>query len=147
MNYSYLWLLFFILSLLSEVIASPGLFYFLAFSIGSLGAALAAFFNLSLLSQVIVFLGISTLSFFLLKVSLKHISRDTLHKTNIYALQGKKGLVTEMISGCAKGWVKIEGEQWAAVSVDESIIEKGAMIEVVGSAGSHLKVKKIKGHC
>lgn len=147
MDNSFLWLLFFIISLLLEVIASPGLFFFLAFSLGALGAAYAAWIGYAFGYQAIAFLGLSAISFLLLNRFMKTISRDTLHKSNVYALQGKKGMVTETISGCKKGWIKVEGEIWSAASIDDSAIEKGEMAEVISSSGSHLKVKKIKSSC
>ena len=148
MDSTVFWLSFFILSLLLEIVASPGLFYFLAFSCGAAAAALAALFNFGLSYEITLFLGVTVASFLLLTRFIKRISKDTLHKSNVYALQGKRAVVTETIASCQKGWVKVDGgEVWAAVGVDDSIIEKGSLVEVVSSAGSHLKVKKIKDYC
>ncbi len=147
MDNTFIWLLVAAVSALIEIILSPGLFYFLSFSIGLFGAALGAYLGLGITNECMLFFGISVVSFLLLTWLVKRVSKDTLHKSNVYALQGKKGVVTETISSCKKGWIKIEGEIWSAASVDDSMIEKGEMVEVLGSAGSHLKVKKIKGHC
>ncbi len=147
MDNTFVWLLIAAVSALIEIVLSPGLFYFLSFSIGLFGAALGAYFGLGITTEFMLFFGISVVSFLLLTRLVKRVSKDTLHKSNVYALQGKKGVVTETISSCKKGWVKIEGEIWSAASVDEGMIEKGEMVEILGSAGSHLKVKKIKGHC
>lgn len=78
---------------------------------------------------------------------MKRISKDSMHQSNVYALQGKKAIVTETISSCKRGWVKVENELWAASPVGDELIHKGEMVEVVSNAGSHLKVKKIKGQC
>lgn len=140
-------LLFTITSLLLEILISPGLFYFLSFSIGAAAAALSAYLGFAVIYQYLIFVGITAVSFLVLTVLIKRVSKDTLHKSNVYALQGKKGMVTQTIAPCQKGWVKIDGEVWSAASVDDSVIEAGEMVEVISSAGSHLKVKKIKGHC
>lgn len=142
-----LWLLFVIASLLVEIVISPGLFYFLSFSLGAVGAAIAAYCGLGMLYQILVFFGVSMLSLLVLTRFVKRVSKDTLHKSNVYALQGKKAVVTQTISNCQKGWVKIDGEFWSAASVDDQKIDAGEMVEIISSSGSHLKVKKVKGHC
>lgn len=147
MNSYIVWLIFIIASVLIEILVSPGLFYFLALSLGAAGAAAAAWYNFDLLTQALIFVCGSVVAFVLLRQFIKQISKDTLHKSNVYALQGKKAVVTETISSCKKGWVKVEGELWAAVAINDAMIEKGALVEVVSSAGSHLKVKRIQGHC
>lgn len=147
MDTAYIWLLIAAISALIEIVLAPGLFYFLSFSFGLLAAAAASYLGWGTSYEFMLFFGISFLSFFVLRYFVKRISKDTLHKSNVYALQGKKALVTETITNCKKGWIKVEGELWAAAAMDDSMIEKGEMVEVVGSAGSHLKVKKIKGHC
>ena len=97
--------------------------------------------------QLLLFALGTVVSFVFLTFVVKRISKDTLHKSNVYALQGKKAVVTETITNCKRGWVDVEGELWSAVALHDETIEKGEMVEVVSSAGSHLKVKKIKAHC
>ena len=147
MNTTFLWLIFLIASLLIEILSSPGLFFFLAFSFGAGAAALASWYGVSIVFQCLVFLALSAVSFILLRSIMKRISKDTMHQSNVYALQGKKAIVTETISSCKRGWVKVENELWAAAPVDDELIHKGEMVEVISNAGSHLKVKKIKGQC
>jgi membrane protein implicated in regulation of membrane protease activity len=144
MDYSILWILFFVVSVLIEVFVSPGLFYFLPFSVGSGCAAIAAYAGYNALQQILYFIGTSAFSFIFLRSLIKRISKDTLHKSNVYALLGKKAVVVETIAPCKKGWVKVDGELWSAASLDESLIEKGTVVEVRGSEGSHLKVTKLK---
>lgn len=136
------WGLFFGLCLLLEL-SSPGYFFFLSFSIGALAAAGVAWYDLALALQGGVFIGVSTLAFLLLRRYVARIEQKNAVKTNVYALQGKKGVVIDEISPLTRGWIKVEGELWAAMPCDESIIEKGAIVKVTGSAGSHLTVKKL----
>ncbi len=139
------WLMLFVVSVLFEL-TSPGLFFFLALSGGALAAALISFTGIGLWGECIVFACLAAVSFFLLMRYVKTTSKNTLHQTNVYALTGKKGIVTESISDCKRGWVKIEGELWSAAPVHAGIIEEGAVVEVVSSMGSHVVVKKIEGH-
>ncbi len=136
------WGLFFGLCIFLEL-SSPGYFFFLSFSVGALAAALVAWFNVATAVQGGVFLGVSALIFLMLRSYAARLAQEESVKTNVYALQGKKGVVLEQIAPFTRGWIKVDGEIWAAVPYDDSSIEKGALIEVVDSAGSHLKVKQI----
>ncbi len=135
------WALFFGFCLILEL-SSPGYFFFLSFSSGSLFAALGSWYEVSLLLQVLIFLGVSAFAFFLLRSYVAHNEEKDGIKTNMDALHGKKGLVIEDISSLSKGWIKVDGQMWAALPYDQIPIEKGSVVKVVGSAGSHLIVRK-----
>ena len=63
---------------------------------------------------------------------LKHFyGREAKIKTNVDALVGKSGLVTEVIDHTSEsGMAKIEGEVWRAVTADDSQIEVGQKVTV-----------------
>jgi len=124
-------------------LSSPGYFFFLSFSVGGLAAGLMAWFELAPVLQGGTFVLVSAITFVLLKNYVQRIERISPLKTNVYALQGKRGIIVEEITHVEKGWVKVEGELWSAVSSDDMPIEKGAVVKVVGNAGSHLTVKKL----
>ena len=124
-------------------LSSPGMFFFLSFSIGAAAAAIFSLFAHNPVSEFILFLVVSAGAFFLLKRYVKSISKDTMYTTNVYALRGRKALVIEAIVPLEKGWISVDGQIWAALSVHEEVIEKGSVVVVVNSAGSHLVVKKI----
>ncbi|KKU63352.1 hypothetical protein A2972_02340 [Candidatus Amesbacteria bacterium RIFCSPLOWO2_01_FULL_47_33] len=63
------------------------------------------------------------------------------HKTNIDKLVGSKGTVIRSLTPDTAGMVRVEDEDWRAVS-DEVLYEKDK-IEVLGLSGVTLKVKKI----
>lgn len=136
------WGIFLVLCLLVEL-SSPGYFFFLSFSVGALAAAGAAWYDASLLVQGGIFVGISALTFFFLRRYVVGMEQQGAPKTNVYAMQGKRGIVTEEITSIKRGWVKVDGELWAAAPCDDTAIEKGALVKIVGNAGSHLTVKKL----
>lgn len=138
------WFLLFFMSVILEL-SSPGLFFFLSFSCGAVAAMLVATTTLGPIVEFCTFAVISALSFVLLTRFVKRISKDTLHKTNVYALLGKRGIVMEPLADSKKGWIKVEGELWSALP-HEGSIEKGAVVEVVSAQGSHLVVKKVENH-
>jgi membrane protein implicated in regulation of membrane protease activity len=135
------WVLLFGLCLLIEL-SSPGYFFFLSFSLGACGAAGAAWYDTTLFVQGCLFLVIAAASFLFLRRYVMKIEHKGAVRTNVYALQGKKGVVTQEVGPLSRGWVRVEGELWAALPSDSSILSKGTVIQVVGSAGSHLTVKK-----
>lgn len=139
------WALFFGLCLVLEL-SSPGYFFFLSFSAGGLAAAGAAWYEVALPLQALIFLGVSAGTFFLLRYYVARNEQKGGIKTNMDALHGKKGVVLEDISSLSKGWIKVDGEKWAALPYDQMPIEKGSVVKIVGSAGSHLTVKKLENN-
>ncbi len=136
------WGLVFVLCLLIEL-SSPGYFFFLSFSFGAIAALGASWISGNFGLGLGVFLAVSAFSFLVLRRYTVSSQEDGV-KTNVYALKGRKGVVLAKITPYERGWIKVDGETWAALPTDESSIEEGAYIEVVSSAGSHLKVKEIQ---
>ncbi len=65
-------------------------------------------------------------------------------KTNADALVGRRAIVTERIEGeLHAGRVKIDGDDWKAVSTDTEPIEAGATVEVTAINSVILTVKKL----
>ncbi len=65
-------------------------------------------------------------------------------KTNADALVGRRAIVTERIEGeLHAGRVKIDGDDWKAVSTDTEPIEVGEAVEVTAINSVILTVKKL----
>lgn len=65
-------------------------------------------------------------------------------KTNVEALVGRRAIVTERIEGeLHAGRVKIDGDDWKAVSTDTEPIEVGAAVEITAINSVILTVKKL----
>lgn len=140
----FLWLTAAVFALLLEM-TNPGLFYFLSFFFGCLAGCLAAWGDFSLLAQGISFLASAALSFLLLRLWLKKNQTGHFHKTNVDALQGKKGIVIKKINPDKPGQVTVESEVWSARPVRPEVIEVGAHVEVIRVSGSHVIVDAISG--
>lgn len=146
MNYQCIIWLFIALVFLILEIGHPGLFLFLSFFCGSLLALCASLFNFVFLEQLIAMVIGTGISLLVLGVFLRNTKQLNLYnepKTNMYALQGKRGYVTKAITALNMGEVKIEREFWAARSVHQQNISEGALIEVVQVSGCHCLVKII----
>ncbi len=94
--------------------------------------------------QLLIF-GISTaiLFFGIRPFMLKYLyTRKEKVKTNVDALVSKSGLVTEVIDHASgTGRVKIDGEDWRAVTLDESLVDVGQRVIVREIDGSKVVVE------
>jgi len=144
-NLVFFWLVIAILFLMMEM-GSPGLFFFLSFSLGALICAISAFFTNSLVVQSVVFLIATGISFLFLHFWVKRkILKPGKHDaTNVYALKGKRAKVLKRIEPGEVGKVKVYGEVWSARTLNKEVIEEGEKVEIVGVKGAHLIVEKIK---
>lgn len=140
MNTIVLWSLLCGLFLIFEL-SSPGLFFFLSFAVGALAAAGVSWSGLAPVAEVVTFLGVSAVSCMVLRWYAGRITKEEI-ATNVYALKGKKGVVLAKITPLERGWVKIEGETWAAAPVENCTFEKGTIVEVESISGAHVKVRK-----
>ncbi len=116
------------------------------FGTACLAAAPFAGAEVSLKLQLLVF-GIATVIMMLgiRPLILKHFyGRDPKIRTNVDALIGKSGLVTEIIDHThGSGRVKIEGEIWRAITQNNSPVEIGRKVTVREVEGNKLVVETI----
>lgn len=122
----------------------PGFFFFLSLALGAFFAALATAGGLGITEQWIIFTVLTFISFIVLKQWVKRSAKNTLYQTNAYALLGKEAVVKEEISRYKRGWVSVEGEQWAAQTEEEEIYTPGDVVHIVEIRGAHVVVKKDK---
>ena len=65
-------------------------------------------------------------------------------KTNVDALVGRRAIVTERIEGeLHAGRVKVDGDDWKAISTDTEPIEAGEAVEITAINSVILTVKKL----
>ena len=112
------------------------------FAGGAVIAAILAFIGGPLWLQVIIFIAVSCLLFVLTRPVAKRYLNGRVHKTNVDALIGKKGLVKETIHNVEeKGVVRINGLDWSARSVDGDEILEGAEVVIREIQGVKLIVE------
>jgi len=118
-------------------------FFVLPFSLGSLIAAVAALITADVNTQIWI-CALASLGWLVVcQILYRRYQRDTPHKvkSNVDALVGKKALVTEEIVGEAKrGFVKIGGEVWSAISPDEQKLIPGTAVYVHAVEGAKVIV-------
>jgi membrane protein implicated in regulation of membrane protease activity len=136
---NWLWLSIGVLCIVIEIF-TPG-FYFFSIGIGAIITGLIPTDYIIL--QIIIFAASTAISFFLMQNLSKKIIKNENKDSNIYALIGKTAIVTKEISADHKGYVKIESEEWAAVTTFEGKLPKGSKVEIIKIEGNKVFVDPI----
>ncbi len=141
----YLWLLWFALAVILAVVEMvlPS-FFIIWFGVGALAAMLTSLVTSSLIIQFLVFIIVSIILLFLTRKLASKVTKGAVLATNIDAVIGKIGIVTETIPALENpGLVKIAGEIWSAISADMEPIVQGTQVEVLQVRGVRLVVQKL----
>ena len=136
-----LWIAIGILFMIIEII-TPG-FLFFSFGCGAIFTGLTARIFTGIPAQFVIFAVSTTISFLLMKrfAGLLLKPNEAL-QSNMYALIGKIGTVTKTIVPHQKGYVKIEGEEWSAISLNtEETIKEGEFVKVLHLEGNKVIVE------
>jgi len=127
--------------MIAEVIA-PG-FWLLSVAVGCFTAAVTGLLPFGLTTQVIAFAGGTVASLVLLRPFLLRRFQRGGVRTGVEALIGKAGVITQRLGPHGQnGRMLVDGEDWRAVSLDESALEPGTRVIVVEVDGATLKVER-----
>ena len=139
----YVWLILAGVFVIGEVLTSGFLIFWL--SLGSLVAMAVSFFTDNIIIQTTVFLISSVILILATKPLVKKFANIETVKTNVQSIIGKKGIITKDINSIkSTGQVKIEGELWSAIGIDDMDIPKGTEVEVNEIKGVKVIVTPIK---
>src|SRR5438105_11540420 len=97
-------------------LGNPGLFYFLALSIGAFVSGWIEYFEYTLELQISMFVTVTIASLFFLYRFVRHTQTKPVFHSNIYALKGLKVFVESNIIPPHAGTVKTQGTIWNAES-------------------------------
>lgn len=115
------------------------------FAGGALVSMVAALLHVSVPVQVVLFFVVSGILLASLRPVLQRYFVPKLKKTNIDAVIGASGLVTEDIDNIqGKGKVKVGAMDWTARSTDDSMISAGTQIRVDRIEGVKVFVSPVK---
>lgn len=134
----YVWLIVGLCLLMFEV-GTPGLFIFLSLACGTFCAAVGAFLYHSIIIQCWIATGGTLVSFIMLKYFFAGRKRST--PTNVNALIGQEGTVTETIEPRKTGRVKVRGEEWQALCHEPHVLQKGTLVKIIRIEGNKLIVR------
>ena len=132
-------LLFFILE-----IFTPG-FAVACLSIGAVGGAVASACDFALKYQILVFAIVTLLAFVLVRpIVLKFFHKKSKEvATNVDALVGRQAIVSEEIKPVVGGRVKVDGDDWKAVTADGRPVEVGKAVKILKVESVILTVEEI----
>ncbi|MBT4594497.1 NfeD family protein [bacterium] len=124
---------------------TPGQFFFVAIGIGAMLTSLLALWAGNVVTQCTFALVASFISFIMIRRALvrnQFSSSDSGEsKSNFEALVGETGAVEERISLSSPGLVKVRGELWSALPIDDRSYEKNTIVVVVEVSGNRVLVK------
>lgn len=111
-------------------------------AVGALVAVFAAYFNVPLAAQLLLFIGVSIVTAAVVRPLAKKYADPYKVPTNADRLVGMEGRVTETVNnGYPTGAVYVDGKTWTARSVDGMVIPKGELVEIAGMEGIKLIVR------
>ena len=139
-----IWLIIAGICLIIEIVTVGFLIFW--FAIGALLAMIVSLFTDNLIIQTTVFVIASTILIFATKPFVqKFLNKKDNMKTNVYSTIGKTGIVTKDIDSIhALGQVKVEGEVWSAIGLNDIHIPQGTEIEIKEIKGVKAIVTQIK---
>lgn len=140
-----IWLLVAAVFVVIEIFTSG--FAVACFSVGCVFGAILAACDLSLTWQFLAFAVGTFLAFILIRpVVMKYLDKKTNDnhvKTNMDNIIGKTAVVTERIEEGGYGRVKIDGDDWKALTDNGLSAEVGEKVQIVSYDSIILTVKKL----
>ena len=118
-----IWTAIAIICLIIEL--GSGDFFLTCFALGAFCSMIVSFTEAPLWTQILVFAICSVLS-------------------NSDALIGREGRVIEAIRPGDYGYVKIDGDEWKAQSPDDTTIEVGTTVKVIGRESIIISVERVQ---
>lgn len=141
-----IWLLWLTLAFVLMIVElSSGDFVFTCFAIGALGSMVISLFSDSVWLQVMVFAICSALSLLFIRPPLTRWLQGKQQEriSNADALIGRTGQLIEGIAPNGHGYVKIDGDQWKAITADNSPIAKGERVRIIARESLIVTVEKV----
>lgn len=125
-----IWLIIAGVCLIIEIMTVGFLIFW--FAIGALLAMVVSFFTNNVIIQTSVFVISSTILIFATKPFVKKFANNkNAIQTNVYSTVGKTGIVTKDIDSIQSlGQVKVGGEVWSAIGLDDMNIPQGTEVEI-----------------
>ncbi len=129
MTWKIVWLVLMLVFLIAE--GATAAMVSLWFVLGSLAALITSLLGGEVWLQFVVFFLVSAISLALLRPLTRKFVNPRITSTNVNALPGTKGLVSEAIDNVrGQGQVKLSGVVWTARSSDGQPIPEGALVRV-----------------
>ena len=114
------------------------------FAVGGIVSLILAIFDVDFVWQLVVFVGVSTISLLATRPIAKRMNtKDVIH-TNADKLINMIGVVTKEIPVSEVGEIRVNSELWRAKSLESECIEVGEKVIVNNLDGNKVIVSRIK---
>lgn len=137
-----IWFIIIVLGIILEEVTSS--LVSIWFSIAAAIALVFAIADFDIYIQIIVFAVLSLVLILATRPLVKKLTHNTEVKTNVDKLFGMVGKVIEKIEKDNKGIVKVDFQEWTAVSYKNVTIEEGTKVVIKGIVGNKLIVDVIE---
>lgn len=137
-----IWFIIIVLGIILEEVTSS--LVSIWFSIAAAIALVFAIADFDIYIQIIVFAVLSLVLILATRPLVKKLTHNTEVKTNVDKLFGMVGKVIEKIEKDNKGVVKVDFQEWTAVSYKNVTIEEGTKVVIKGIVGNKLIVDVIE---
>ncbi len=124
-------------------LGTPGLFFFISFATGCIGASICSGLELELSLQLIIGLVIALAQFAYMRAFLVSANHNRT-ETNVHGLIGKHAMVTQAIPSDGFGAVIVGSERWRARSATHASFEKDDTVLIMDVSGNHVVVSLLK---
>ena len=138
----WLWLAVVVITLVIEFMTAE--IVSIWFFFGSIVSLILAICKVDPAIQIIVFVAVSLLFMICVRPFIKKYTKRNEIKTNVDSFVGRIALVTEDIVDGNRGVVKLDGQEWSAISHDN--IVKGTKVVILSIEGNKLIVKENKSN-
>lgn len=142
----HLWLFWTIIAMVCLIVElGSGDFFVTCFAIGAACSVVCSLFGTPFWAQAVVFALFAVLSILFIRPSLlKRLHGSGGEQlSNADALIGRVGTVIEPIETNGSGYVKIDGDEWRAVTTEPTTIKKGEKVKVVSFESIVVTVVKV----
>ncbi|WP_372590099.1 NfeD family protein [Fervidobacterium thailandense] len=121
-------------------------FFVFWFGLGSLAAAIVAYFWENTIVELLTFIIVSGALVLSTRKLAKKITGEQPRSINVDEIVGKEALVIERIDNKAgTGIVKVNGDMWRAMADDDDAqYEKGQKVVILKVEGAHVVVKSVE---
>ncbi len=114
------------------------------FSVGAIGALIAAALGLQLVGQVAIFIAVSFVLLLLTRPLTKRFMDKEVVKTNADRMVGMHGVVITEVPFDGRGEVKVSSQIWTAFSTRKDPIPVGTRVVILDIVGNKLLVDILK---
>jgi membrane protein implicated in regulation of membrane protease activity len=134
------WAAMAIIFLIAELFTTG--FFLVCFGVGAAAAALLAYLGVDPLLQVAAFIAVSAVAVLLTRPLTRRLNEQQQNFVGSDRVLGKQAIVlTEIDPALGAGLVRVDAEEWRAVSEDGRVIAKAAIVEVLRIDGTRLVVR------